>query len=174
MTAVIKIKRRVGSAGVPTTLAEGELAFQDPGGGPAQLFIGSTPAAVLTLVSNSRQVEIAGAQTITGAKSFSPGSGGSFHLTGGSATNVLTTDGVGNVSWTAAPGGGITAVSHDTTLTGDGNATPLSVLKIATPRTIGIGAVGGTTITQTAASFDGSANVTISNFEITGLDGGTY
>jgi hypothetical protein len=171
MAAVIKIKRRVGSAGVPASLSEGELAFQDPGGGPASLYIGTTPTAVLTLVSNARQVEIAGAQTVTGAKTFSTSS---FKLTGGASTNVLTTDGAGNVSWTAAPGGGITAVSHDTTLTGDGNVTPLSVIKLATARTIGIGAIGGTTITQTPASFDGSANVTISGFEITGLDGGTY
>jgi hypothetical protein len=171
MAAVIQIKRRVGSAGVPTALAEGEMAFQDPGGGPASLYVGTTPAAVLTLVSNTRQVEIAGAQTVTGAKTFSPTS---FKLTGGASTNILTTDGAGNVSWTAAPGGGITAVSHDTTMTGDGNATPLSVIKLATARTIGIGATGGTTITQTPASFDGSANVTISGFEVTGLDGGTY
>ena len=174
MTATIQIRRRVGSAGVPTALAEGELAFQDPGGGPASLYIGTTPAAVLTLVSNTRQVEIAGAQTVTGAKTFSPGSAGSFHLTGGAATNILSTDGAGNVSWTAAPGGGITAVSHDTTMTGDGNATPLSVIKLATARTIGLTATGGTTITATAASFDGSANVTISGFEVTGLDGGTF
>jgi hypothetical protein len=174
MTATIQIKRRVGSSGVPATLAVGELAFQDPGGGPASLYVGTSPTAVLTLVSNARQVEIAGAQTVTGAKTFSPGSGGSFHLTGGASTNILTTDGAGNVSWSAAPGGGISAVSHDTTLTGDGNATPLSVIKIATARTIGIGATGGTTITQTPASFDGSANVTISGFEVTGLDGGTY
>jgi hypothetical protein len=171
MAAVIKIKRRVGSAGVPPSLSEGELAFQDPGGGPASLYIGTTPVAVLTLVSNTRQVEIAGAQTVTGAKTFSTTS---FKLTGGASTNILTTDGAGNVSWTAAPGGGITAVSHDTTLAGDGNATPLSVLKWATARTIGIGATGGTTITQTPASVDGSANVTISGFEVTGLDGGVY
>ena len=119
-------------------------------------------------------MEIAGAQTVTGVKTFSPGSAGSFHLTGGAATNILSTDGAGNVSWTAAPGGGITAVSHDTTMTGDGNATALSVVKIATARTIGITATGGTTITQTPASFDGSANVSITGFEITGLDGGTY
>jgi hypothetical protein len=174
MTATIQIRRRVGTAGVPTTLAEGELAFQDPGGGPGTLYIGTTPAAVLTLVAASRQVEIAGAQTVTGAKTFSPGSAGSFHLTGGAATNILTTDGAGNVSWAAAPGGGITAVSHDATMTGDGNVTPLSVVKLATARTIGLAATGGTTITATAASFDGSANVTISGFEVTGLDGGTY
>ena len=171
MTATIQIRRRVGSAGVPASLAEGELAFQDPGGGPASLFIGTTPAAVLTLVSATRQVEIAGAQTVTGAKTFSPTS---LKITGGAATNILSTDGAGNVSWTAAPGGGITAVSHDTTMTGDGNATPLSVVKLATARTIGLTATGGTTITATAASFDGSANVTISGFEVTGLDGGTY
>ena len=74
MTATIQIRRRVGSAGVPTTLAEGELAFHDTGGGPAELYIGTTPTAVLTLVAASRQVEIAGAQTVTGAKTFSPGS----------------------------------------------------------------------------------------------------
>jgi hypothetical protein len=59
-------------------------------------------------------------------------------------------------------------------MTGDGNVTPLSVIKLATARTIGLAATGGTTITATAASFDGSANVTISGFEVTGLDGGTY
>jgi len=171
MSAVIKIKRRVGSAGVPSSLSEGELAFQDPGGGPASLYIGTTPTAVLTVVSATRQVEIAGAQTITGTKTIGIGA---LKITGGANTNILTTDGAGNLSWTAAPGGGISAVSHDTTMTGDGNTTPLSVVKLATARTIGLAATGGTTITATAASFDGSANVTISNFEVTGLDGGTY
>jgi hypothetical protein len=171
MTAVIKIKRRVGTTGVPTSLSEGELAFQDPGGGPASLYIGTTPTAVLTLVSNTRQVEIAGAQTVTGVKTIAVGN---LKITGGASTNVLTTDGAGNLSWTAAPGGGITAVSHDATLSGDGNATPLSVVKLGTARTIGITATGGTTITETPASFDGSANVNITGFEVTGLDGGTY
>jgi hypothetical protein len=171
MTAVIKIKRRVGSAGVPASLSEGELAFQDPGGGPASLYIGTTPTAVLALVSNTRQVEIAGAQTVTGAKTFSTSS---LKITGGANTNILTTDGAGNLSWTAAPGGGITAVSHDATMSGDGNVSPLSVIKLGTARTIGITATGGTTITETAASFDGSANVNITGFEVTGLDGGTY
>jgi hypothetical protein len=172
MVATIQIKRRVGSAGVPAALAVGELAFHDPGsGGATELFAGTSPAAVVTLVSNTRQVEIAGAQTITGTKTIAVAA---FKLTGGANTNILSTDGTGNLTWTAAPGGGITAVSHDTTLTGDGNATPLSVVKLATARTIGLAATGGTTITATAASFDGSANVTISGFEVTGLDGGTY
>jgi hypothetical protein len=171
MVATIKIKRRVGSAGAPASLAEGELAFHDSGGGPAELYIGTTPAAVLTLVSNTRQVEIAGAQSITGTKTIAVSA---LKITGGAATNVLTTDGAGNLSWSAAPGGGITAVSHDATLSGDGNVTPLSVVKLGTARTIGITATGGTTITQTPASFDGSANVNIAGFEVTGLDGGTY
>jgi hypothetical protein len=171
MTAIIQIKRRVGSAGVPTALGEGELAFHDPGGGPAELYVGTTPAAVLALVSSSRQVEIAGAQTISGVKTISVAN---LKITGGASTNVMTTDGAGNLSWSAAPGGGITAVSHDTTLTGDGNVNPLSVLHLATGRNIGITPTGGTTITQSPALFDGSGNTNITNFEVTGLDGGTY
>jgi len=173
MTATIQIKRRINATGLPASLAAGELAFHDPGAGtgPAELYVGSTPASVLTLVSNARQVEIAGAQTITGTKTIAVAA---LKITGGANTNILTTDGSGNLSWSAAPGGGITAVSHDTTMTGDGNATPLSVVKLATARTIGLAATGGTTITATAASFDGSANVTISGFEVTVLDGGTY
>jgi hypothetical protein len=171
VAATIKIKRRVGSSGTPSSLAEGELAFQDPGGGPASLYVGSTPAAVLTLVSNTRQVEVAGSQNITGTKTIAVGN---LKITGGSSSNVLTTDGAGNLSWSAAPGGGISSVSHDATMSGDGNVTPLSVIKLGTARTIGLTATGGTTITATAASFDGSANVNITGFEVTGLDGGTY
>jgi hypothetical protein len=171
MVAIIQIKRRVGSAGAPTALAEGELGFHDPGGGPASLYVGTTPAGILTLVDATRQVEIAGAQTISGVKTISVAN---LKITGGASTNVMTTDGAGNLSWSAAPGGGITAVSHDTTLAGDGNVTPLSVLKLATGRNIGITATGGTTITQSPALFDGSGNVSITNFEVTVLDGGTY
>lgn len=124
--------------------------------------------------ADARYVTLTTAQTITGAKTISTTN---FKLTGGANTNVLTTDGLGNVSWTAAPGGGITSVSHDTTMTGDGNTTPLSVASspiLTTARTIGITATGGTTITATAASFNGSSNVNITGFEVTGLDGGTY
>jgi hypothetical protein len=69
----------------------------------------------------------------------------------------------------------ITEILHDSTMTGDGVDTPLSVVKIATPRNIGISAIaGGVKITQTPAAFDGSQNVSISNFDVIGLDGGTY
>src|SRR5690606_29853095 len=47
----------------------------------------------------------------------------------GNAGKVLQTDG-SNVSWVTAPSGGsggISAVSHDATLTGDGNSTPLGL-----------------------------------------------
>jgi hypothetical protein len=76
---------------------------------------------------------------------------------------------------TTTPPGEITEVLHDSTMTGDGVSTPLSVVKIATPRNIAITAVaGGVKIAQTPAAFDGSANVAISNFDIIGLDGGSY
>jgi hypothetical protein len=135
------------------------------------LYVGTSPAAVKTLISSVRQVEIAGAQTITGIKTIAVAN---FKLTGGASTNILTTDGAGNLTWSAAPGGGITAVAHDTTMTGDGNATPLSVVHLATARQITLQATGGTTITVTAANFDGSANAIMTGFEVTGLDGGAY
>jgi hypothetical protein len=111
VTATIQIKRRVGSAGIPTSLAEGEPAFHDSGGGPAELYIGTTPAAVLTLVGSTRQVEIAGAQTITGAKTIAIAN---LKITGGAAGNVPTTDGSGNLSWSAGGGGGATLMISDT------------------------------------------------------------
>src|SRR5215475_5727668 len=103
MTATLRLKRRVGSAGLPSSLLEGELAFHDAGGGPGELYIGTTPSAVLPLVSNTRQVEIAGAQTITGIKTFSTTS---LKITGGGSGNILSTDGLGNLSWIAASSGG--------------------------------------------------------------------
>lgn len=179
----MQIKRRIGTAGAPPTLAEGQLGYNDPAvaANDDALYIGSedggTPV-VRTLVSHLRQVEIAGAQTITGAKTFSTTS---FHLTGGANNNMLVTDGAGNVSWTAAPSGGLLAVSTDTTLDGDGTSgDPLSVLHLATARDITIqtraaqpdGSI--TTINITPASFDGSANGIMTNFAITRLDDGTY
>jgi hypothetical protein len=86
----------------------------------------------------------------------------------------MTTDGAGNLSWNAAPGGGILSVAHDSTLTGDGNLTPLSVVHLATARQITLQATGGTKITVTPASLDDSAAATMTEFEIVGLDAGTY
>lgn len=179
----MQIKRRIGSAGAPTTLAEGQLAYGDPqvAANDDALYIGSdvggTPT-VRTLVSNTRQVELAGTQTITGVKTFSPTS---FHLTGGANNNILATDGAGNVHWTAAPSGGLLNVSTDTTLNGDGTSgSPLSVLHWANTRswTIQTAAAAGdgaiTTIAITPGTTDGSTDCTMTGFAITRLDDGTY
>lgn len=175
MPSTIQIRRRIGSAGAPTTLAPGELGYNDPGGGsPDALYIGTLPAAVRALVSNQRQVEIAGVQTITGEKRISVGL---FKLTGGADNDILTTDGSGNLAWTSAPSGGLLAVSVDPggTLAGNGtSASPLSVVKLPTPRAISLQATGGTTITVTSANFDGTASAIMTGFEVTGLDCGTY
>lgn len=72
----------------------------------------------------------------------------------------------------------LVAVAHDTTLSGAGNAvTDLSVVKspkLETARNITVEGSGGTTLgTITAASFDGTANVTI-KFDVSEIDCGTY
>jgi hypothetical protein len=171
MPAVIQIKRRTGIAGAPASLAVGELAYNDPGGAAIDaLYIGTSPAAVKTLISPTRQVEIAGAQTITGVKTIAVTN---LKITGGATTNILTTDGAGNLAWSAAPAGGIISVAHDGTLAGDGNLTPLSVVRLPM-REITLQAIGGTVITVTPASFDGSGAATMTDFEITQLDAGTY
>lgn len=81
MASLIKIKNRdvTASPGTPTTLAPGELAFNRAGlnaddetaGGA--LFAGSdvnAPGSVEVLVSNTRQVELIGNQTVAGNKTF--------------------------------------------------------------------------------------------------------
>src|SRR5215469_16986676 len=114
MSSVIQIKRRTGSTGAPSALAAGEPAFSDPGGGAAtELFIGTSPAAVKTLVSPSRQVEIAGSQTITGTKTIDISA---LKITGGSASNLLSTDGAGNLNW-VAPAAAAAQVQHSGQLT---------------------------------------------------------
>lgn len=179
----MQIKRRIGATGAPTALEEGQLGYTDPGAAldDDTLYIGSLDGAtpvIRTLVSNQRQVEIAGAQTITGAKTIAIAN---FHLTGGANNNILTTNGSGVLSWTAAPSGGLLTVSTDTTLGGDGTSgDPLSVLHLATARDISIqtrvaqpdGSI--TSINITPASFDGSAAGLMTNFAITRLDDGTY
>jgi hypothetical protein len=113
-------------------------------------------------------------QTITGEKRISVGL---FKLTGGADNDILTTDGAGNLAWTSAPSGGLLAVSVDPggTLAGNGtSASPLSVVKLPTPRAISLQAAGGTTITITSANFDGTASAIMTGFEVTGLDCGTY
>ena len=91
MAQTIQIKRRLGgAAGAPATLDPGEPAFNDNG---ITLHIGgSTAASPHLLIGATRQVEIAGAQTITGVKTIDVDD---LKITGGTAGAVLTTDGTG-------------------------------------------------------------------------------
>jgi hypothetical protein len=94
MAQVIQIRRRTtGAAGAPSSLQPGELAYNYVGN---TLLIGDGASVVQVLVSAARQVEIAGAQTITGNKTISTAN---LKLTGGSAGNLLSTDGAGNISF---------------------------------------------------------------------------
>jgi len=98
---IIKIKRRVtGAAGAPSSLEEGEPAFNANGN---TLHI-NNGTSVVDLVSASRQLELDGEQTIIGVKTI--GSAGSlttpianFHIEGGSEDYVLHTDGDGTLTW---------------------------------------------------------------------------
>lgn len=191
----MQIKRRLGSTGAPTTLANGQLAFCDPGtpafdglpiASDVNLYVGSEDSVpdpvIRTLVSNARQVELTGAQTITGAKTIAVSN---LHITGATAANMIltATNTLGDIHWTAAPSGGLlTVATHaNGTLTGDGTAgDPLSVVKLPAARdfTVQTAAAAGdgsiTTISITPASFDGTANATMTGFAITRLDDGTY
>jgi hypothetical protein len=97
MAQVIQIRRRTtGAAGAPASLQPGELAYNYSGN---TLLIGDGASTVQVLVSAARQVEITGAQTITGNKTISTTN---LKLTGGAAGNLLSTDGAGNISFVNA------------------------------------------------------------------------
>src|SRR5262245_54288575 len=122
MVQVIQMKRRVAGTGSPATLAAGEPAVAMPAAGPAELYVGDG-AAVWPLVSSARQVEIAGAQTITGVKTIDAAN---LKLTGGAASAVLTTDGLGNLTWVVNPPAQIVTGNG---LTGNGLvATPVALV----------------------------------------------
>ena len=68
----VQHRRRLGSQGAPPTLLQGQFAINDPGGAPAPPYLprlyGGGLSGVVTLISNQRQVELTGVQTIaTGA-----------------------------------------------------------------------------------------------------------
>jgi hypothetical protein len=114
----LQIKRRLGgSAGAPSAgaVVAGQLAFNDNGN---TLFIGGDdePAEVITLVSATRQVEIAAVQTITGAKTIHVDD---LHVTGGDDGDVLATDGNGGMAWVSQPPASI-MLEPDTALSGNG------------------------------------------------------
>lgn len=128
----ISILNRIGAPGAPSFLSPGELAYNQPETtAPVEpldaLYIGNG-TSVSVLVGRARQLELWGAQTIV------PGSPKTINVEdlkviGGEPEWVLQTDGNGNLSFTSAPGGGISQVATDVTLTGQGTpASPLSVV----------------------------------------------
>ena len=98
MAQTVQHLRRLGVAGAPPSLLQGQFAINDPGGTTLPSLYGGGNAGVVTLVSSTRQVELAGAQTITGAKTIDIGL---LRLMGGSAGDTIRTDGLGGISWVA-------------------------------------------------------------------------
>jgi trimeric autotransporter adhesin len=141
----IQVMTRIGTPGAPPALLPGQLAYNQPNfqneTTPADVLYIGDGQTVIELVGAGRQVELWGNQTITGEKTIDVTD---LKLTGGEADWLLTTDGDGNISWTNAPGGGLTQVATDgVTLTGDG--TPTSPLAVV-PDTVAV-ATDGVTIT---------------------------
>lgn len=106
----VQVRRRIGTPGMPPALLPGQLAIndlQDTDGTLARLYggVGFTPvypSGVAILVSNERQVELTGEQTITGDKTIDVSK---LHVLGGSHGDVLVTDGLGGLEWIAGGGG---------------------------------------------------------------------
>jgi hypothetical protein len=76
--------------------------------------------------------------------------------------NILTTNGAGVLSWSAAPGGGLTSVNTDgTTITSDSAPAALSCIaapKLLTARNIDVAGSSGTTLGSIVPlSFDKTA-----------------
>lgn len=106
MAQVIQIKRRIPGVGKPAAgtgvgeVRAGELAASISAVAAtavADLYIGDG-SFVHDLVSKERQVEVAGAQTITGAKTIAIGN---LRVTGGADGDLVSTDGAGNLSFSA-------------------------------------------------------------------------
>lgn len=114
--------RRIGSPGMPPALLPGRLAINDPMDGQTQAIlyggVGVSPmypSGVATLVSNTRQVELLGEQTITGDKTISVAN---LHVLGGSHGDVLVTDGLGGLEWISGGGGVFPEAPTDGTIYG--------------------------------------------------------
>ncbi len=126
MATKLQIFRNVGATAVAVpTLLEGELAYSKggfTGGAAANGLVVGDGAAAQVLIGSNRQVEIAGAQTITGNKTFGPGAKlaiavADLKVSGGAAGNTIITDGAGNLSW----GVGGSTISVDGTTIVDNN-----------------------------------------------------
>lgn len=126
----IQLLNRIGTAGAPPSLLAGELAYNQPDTNdptaPGDVLYAGDGINVNTLVGAARQVELAGAQTITGIKTIDVSG---LKILGGGQGYLLETDGSGNLTWTNAPGGGLTQVAANDTLSGTGTSVdPLGVV----------------------------------------------
>lgn len=175
----IQLLNRIGTPGAPLFLSGGELAYNQPDSPPPVeaddvLYVGNG-TGINVLVGNTRQLELWGDQTIlAGSKKTIDVT--DLKLTGGQPNWLLVTDGNGNLSFTNAPGGGLTEVATDgVTLAGVGTvASPLSVV----PHTVAVATDGvtlsgdGTTAHPLAALPDVTPvavdGVTISGTGVTG------
>ena len=142
MAQIIRIKRRIGNATPPTAaqVTEGELAYHRATAAGAaaaadNLWIGDGTGAHL-LVGAARQLEVAGAQTVLGLKTFAvtdTPANNTLSITGGAGGNVLTTNGGGQLSWAATPPATVQVVPP---VSGDGAGTPLGVTSASTAQII--------------------------------------
>src|SRR5262245_55356413 len=123
----LQIRRRIGgAAAAPATLEEGQLAYNQPATGSDALYIGDG-SAVQLLIGSDRQVELDGAQTITGQKTIDIAN---LLIEGGNDGDVLSTDGSGVLEWVEQPPA---SVEVDDPISGDGlTATPVTITPATT------------------------------------------
>ena len=144
--ATIQIKRANATGAVTAPVgADGELVFAQGGfaGNPLHGSAGndlmiSHANSNRILIGPGRQVELIGAQTITGVKTIDVLN---LRLLGGNADEALHTDGAGNLRWSpSGTGGAITQVDHDASMVGNGTSVSPLGLNPATNAQIATGA----------------------------------
>lgn len=157
----IQFRRRITGpiAPVPTPAVEGMPYFSAPGfvgGGPNALWL-DTGATMVPLVDRTRQVELAGAQTITGVKTIS-GTGAiafdgvaNMSFADGAPGQVMTKGAGNGVTW-ADVTGGATGVTSFNTRTGAVTLTAADVTGVA-----GLLSTGGTMTGALALAADAAA-----------------
>jgi hypothetical protein len=137
MAQTIRLKRGAGAPAV-SDLVNAEPAWDTTNN---NLNIG-TGTAVIRLVGNDRQVELAGVQTITGRKNMAlwDGSTGALSISGGNNGEFLQTNGSGELEWAEVDlSAGAVAVVVEDPIDGDGTTgDPLTVTP-ATTAQIGTG-----------------------------------
>ena len=121
---------RIGQPGAPLSLLVGQLAYNQQNIGtptiPGDVLYVGDGQNVNVRVGRERQVELWGNQLIQGQKTIDVSD---LKVTGGQNLWLLQTDGQGNLSFTNAPGGGLTEVVTNNTLSGTGLSTsPLGVV----------------------------------------------